>query len=84
MRGRTVVTAGREQPPVDRAAIIAALRGCVADLDTLLARANPDRLRARSDGTRWTNEQLLFHMVFGLACQAWAHIGSVCAMLGFR
>ena len=42
------MTAGREQPPVDRAAIIAALRGCVAELDTLLARANPDRLRARS------------------------------------
>ena len=65
MRGRTVVTAGREQTPVDRAAIIADLRACVADLDSLLARATPDRLRAGSDGTRWTNEQLLFHMVFG-------------------
>ena len=35
----------------------------MADLDTLLARAAPDRLRARSDGTRWTNGQLLFHML---------------------
>ncbi len=24
-----------------------------------------DRLRARSNGTAWTKEQLLFHMVFG-------------------
>jgi hypothetical protein len=35
------------------------------DLHVLLAAATPDRLRARSDGTRWTNEQLLYHMVFG-------------------
>ena len=27
--------------------------------------AGPEDLRRRSAGTRWTNEQLLFHMVFG-------------------
>ena len=31
----------------------------------LLAQASPEDLRRRSDGTRWTNEQLLFHMLFG-------------------
>jgi hypothetical protein len=34
-------------------------------LHELLAVADPDDLRRRSDGTRWTNEQLLFHLVFG-------------------
>ncbi|MFG1645629.1 DinB family protein [Amycolatopsis sp. NPDC049252] len=31
----------------------------------LLADASPTDLRRLSDGTRWTNEQLLYHMVFG-------------------
>ncbi|WP_370633150.1 DinB family protein [Pseudarthrobacter sp. L1SW] len=35
------------------------------ELKALLERATPDDLRRRSNGTRWTNEQLLFHMVFG-------------------
>ncbi|WP_067834691.1 DinB family protein [Nocardia lijiangensis] len=36
-----------------------------ADLHQLLDSATPADLERRSDGTRWTNEQLLFHMVFG-------------------
>ena len=35
------------------------------DLDALLQGAAPADLDRRSDGTRWTNEELLFHMVFG-------------------
>ena len=31
----------------------------------LVAQATPEGLRRRSSGTRWTNRQLLFHMVFG-------------------
>jgi hypothetical protein len=31
----------------------------------LLASATPADLHRRSDGTRWTNDQLLFHMLFG-------------------
>jgi hypothetical protein len=31
----------------------------------LVERATPAGLRRRSSGTRWTNRQLLFHMVFG-------------------
>lgn len=31
----------------------------------LLADTSLDDLRRSSDGTRWTNEQLLFHMLFG-------------------
>jgi DinB superfamily len=31
----------------------------------LLSRASPADLRRVSRGTRWTNEQLLFHMLFG-------------------
>jgi hypothetical protein len=50
---------------VDRASVVADLMACRDDLDRLLAAATPGRLRARTNGTRWTNEQLLFHMVFG-------------------
>jgi len=35
------------------------------DLGALLQGAAPADLQRRSDGTRWTNEELLFHMVFG-------------------
>lgn len=35
------------------------------DLDAWLQSANDADLRRRSNGTRWTNEELLFHMVFG-------------------
>ena len=50
---------------MDRAVIVADLLACRDDLHRLLAPATPARLRARSNGTRWSNEQLLFHMVFG-------------------
>lgn len=50
---------------MDRAAIAADLIACRDDLHHLLATATPERLGARSNGTAWTNEQLLFHMVFG-------------------
>ena len=50
---------------VDRDAITGDLRACAEDLHALLASATPDRLNARSHGTKWTNEELLFHMVFG-------------------
>jgi hypothetical protein len=36
-----------------------------ADFRQLLGQANPASLARRTDGTRWTNEQLLFHMLFG-------------------
>lgn len=59
------MTAGEHVPDVDRESIAADLRACADDLHRLLERATPDRLRAGSDGTAWTNEELLFHMVFG-------------------
>lgn len=59
------MNAGEHVPDVDRAAIAADLDGCAADLHGLLVQATSDRLRARSGGTAWTNEELLFHMVFG-------------------
>ena len=59
------MNAGGSVPDVDRAAIAADLDACGADLHRLLAQATPARLRAGTDGTAWTNEELLFHMVFG-------------------
>jgi hypothetical protein len=50
---------------VDRQAIAGDLEACRRQLHELLASAGPDDLRRRSEGTCWTNEQLLFHMVFG-------------------
>lgn len=40
------------------------LRACT-ELDDFLADATDTGLRTPSTGTRWTNEELLFHMVFG-------------------
>ncbi|ANS28063.1 hypothetical protein R1CP_16885 [Rhodococcus opacus] len=54
-----------EQPPVDRAAIAADLERARRVLHELLDAASSVELSRRSSGTRWTNEQLLFHMVFG-------------------
>jgi hypothetical protein len=35
------------------------------DFHWLIGQATPADLRRPSDGTRWTNQQLLFHMLFG-------------------
>ena len=36
-----------------------------AEFHHLIAGASPDELRRMTDGTQWTNRQLLFHMVLG-------------------
>ena len=41
------------------------LRQAQNDFHQLVAGATPQDLHRRSDGTRWTNRQLLWHMVFG-------------------
>ena len=51
--------------PLDREAVVAGYRRNCAGLEAALATASPDALRRRSAGTRWTNEELLYHMVFG-------------------
>ena len=58
---------GVSTPPalVDRSAIAGEMDDARAQLHALLEAADTAALRRRSDGTRWTNEQLLFHMVFG-------------------
>jgi len=50
---------------VDRAALVADLERARADFHHLLAVATDDDWGKPTLGTRWTNEQLLFHMVFG-------------------
>ena len=51
--------------PLDRAAVVAGYRRNCAELEAALAAAPPEALRRRSAGTRWSNEELLYHMVFG-------------------
>ena len=50
---------------MDRDAIAADLERARVTFHQLLAAAGPDKWRAPTHATRWTNEQLLFHMVFG-------------------
>src|SRR5688572_19490946 len=45
--------------------ICAELDRARADFRELLDTATVTELRQPSDGTKWTNEQLLFHMLFG-------------------
>jgi hypothetical protein len=50
---------------MDRDDIAADLERARVTFHQLLGAAGPDDWRAATYGTRWTNEQLLFHMVFG-------------------
>ncbi len=54
-------------PPAapDRAALRAEMEQARHDFRRLIGNATPAELRRPSDGTRWTNQQLLFHMLFG-------------------
>jgi hypothetical protein len=50
---------------IDRDEVINELERVRGDFRALLDGADAQDLRRRSDGTRWTNRQLLFHMLFG-------------------
>ena len=50
---------------LDRAAARAEMEQARLDFRRLLAQASPADLRRPSAGTRWTNQQLLFHMLLG-------------------
>ena len=50
---------------LDRAAVSGEMEQARLDFHRLVADAAPADLRRPSDGTRWTNQQLLFHMLFG-------------------
>ncbi|MFF2318224.1 DinB family protein [Arthrobacter sp. NPDC058097] len=48
-----------------KADIVADYGRAATELGTWLENATAEELRRRSNGTKWTNEELLFHMVFG-------------------
>jgi hypothetical protein len=50
---------------VDRRSVHAELELARGTFQTLVATASPGDLRRHTVGTRWTNQQLLFHMLFG-------------------
>lgn len=50
---------------MSRDEIVEELERVQGDFHRLAATATPEGLRRRSNGTRWSNRQLLFHMVFG-------------------
>jgi hypothetical protein len=47
------------------AAIAEEIRSARADFHLQVDEVTSAELRKRSNGTRWTNDQLLFHMLFG-------------------
>ena len=51
--------------PLDREAVVAEYRRNCTELESTLAGISSEALHRRSAGTRWTNEELLYHMVFG-------------------
>ena len=51
--------------PIDRAAITADLERARIDFQHLIEMADDDDWIKPTEGTRWNNEELLFHMVFG-------------------
>ncbi len=53
------------EPQVDRQSIHDEMERARATLHTLVSQASSADLRRATDGTQWTNGQLLFHMVFG-------------------
>jgi hypothetical protein len=50
---------------LDQAAVRAEMEQARLDFRRLAGDATAADLRRRSDGTKWTNQQLLFHMLFG-------------------
>jgi hypothetical protein len=50
---------------MDPQQIDAEMRRAQAEFHQLITNASPDDLRRPTDGTRWTNRQLLFHIVLG-------------------
>ena len=50
---------------MDISDIDANMQRVVADFNELVGSATRSELRAKTNGTKWTNEQLLFHMLFG-------------------
>jgi hypothetical protein len=51
--------------PTDRQSIHQELEMVRADLHQLVAQASAVDLRRHTDGTQWTNQQMLWHMAFG-------------------
>ena len=56
---------GIDSEPIDQQKLHQETERVRNDLHQLVARAGPGDLRRRTDGTRWTNTQLLWHMAFG-------------------
>jgi DinB superfamily len=51
--------------PTDRQRIHDELERARTDLHRLVVRATAAELRRRTNGTRWTNQEMLWHMTFG-------------------
>ena len=50
---------------MERATLLTELDRTRDDFRALVGNATPAELRQPTDGTKWDNEQLLFHMLFG-------------------
>jgi hypothetical protein len=55
----------RNAAAFDRAAVAAEYEDAGREFHRLLGQLDPAQLRRSTDGTKWTNKQLLFHLLFG-------------------
>jgi len=58
-------SAAGKPPALDRAAVASEMDWALSDFRQLVASATAADQRRPSNGTKWTNRQLLFHMIFG-------------------
>jgi hypothetical protein len=56
---------GPQPADLDRATVRAEMESARLEFHRLIADATPADLRRPTYGTRWTNQQLLYHMLFG-------------------
>jgi len=64
-RSRAGETTDTQRVAVTPASVAEEIRAARNDFHQLVDGATTAELRRRSDGTKWTNDQLLFHMLFG-------------------
>lgn len=57
--------------PADKQAVYEELKVARATFHRLFESMSPDDMRRPTNGTKWNNEELLFHMLFGYLITVW-------------
>jgi len=57
--------------PADKQAVYDELEAALATFHRVLGSISPEDMRRPTNGTKWNNEELLFHMLFGYMIAVW-------------